>query len=244
MSALSTKKMKKTSNSISTSCASNTKKSVYLDNITPMTESQSLAFDAFKRGENLVFTGSAGTGKTFISMYLSLRAIINNLTDHKKLIIVRSAVSTRDLGALPGDLAEKTGIYELPYYAICNEITGNKNAYSSLKSDGIISYVPTSFLRGVTFNDCIVFLDEGQNCNFHELYTVVTRSGQNCQFVFSGDIRQNDLYKKQNDQSGFGQFIKVINDIPSFTQVDFNHDDIVRGPVCKEFIIATEKHGY
>ena len=244
MSATTIKKIKTAANNVSTTPSGNCRKQIFLNQVDPCTPAQELTFDAFKRGKNLVLAGSAGTGKTFLSLYLSLRAISNNLCDQRKVVIVRSAVPTRDLGALPGDLGEKTGIYELPYYSILTELTGNINAYGNLKCDNVISFVPTSYLRGVTFRDSIIILDEGQNCTYPELYTVMTRAGENCKFIFCGDMKQDDLIRKQNDRSGFGQFMKVVSDIPSFEMIGFGHEDIVRGDICKDFIIASEKYGY
>lgn len=244
MSATTIKKIKKTANSVSNLPSNNSKRHLTLDEISPLTEVQRDTFDAFKKGYNLALKGSAGTGKTFLALYLALRAISNNLVDQSKIVIIRSVVPTRDIGALPGDVEEKIGIYEIAYCSILTELTGNKNAYSAAKSDGLITFVPTSYLRGVTFRDSIIILDEGQSCNYHELSTVITRTGENCRFIFCGDIKQNDLIRKSNDVSGFNKFMDVISEMSSFKTIEFGHDDIVRGDVCREFIIKSEMLGY
>lgn len=239
MSALTVKKMKKAANNVSNFPSNNAKKNFYLEDISPITPAQRNTFELFKQGYNLILKGSAGTGKTFIGLYLSLKSILGHGSQNK-IIVVRSAVATRDIGALPGDLDEKTGIYELPYYAICNELTGNKNSYSSFKADGLVTFVPTSYVRGVTFRDSIIIVDEFQNMTDHELYSIITRAGEGCRFIFCGDFKQTDLSGKGNDKSGFANFINIVSKMDSFAQVEFTHDDIVRSGLVKEFIIAHE----
>lgn len=240
MSALTIKKMKKTANNVSNFPSTNAKKQFHLETISPITPAQTETFRQFKQGYNLILKGSAGTGKTFLSLYLALKSILTDSCDQTKIVVIRSAVPTRDIGALPGDLDEKTGIYELPYYSICHELTNNKNAYTSLKADNIISFVPTSYLRGVTFRNSIVIVDEFQNFNDSELYTTITRAGDNCRFIFCGDLRQNDLNKKNNDKSGYDNFLNIVSKMNSFRQIEFKHEDIVRSDIVKEFIIAHE----
>ena len=240
MSAITIKKIKKTANNVSNFPSNNSKKSFFLQDISPITPSQKTTFDLYRQGYNLILKGSAGTGKTFMAMFLALKSILQGSADQNKVIVVRSAVATRDIGALPGDIDEKTGIYELPYYSICAELTNNKNAYSGLKGDGVVTFVPTSYVRGVTFRDSIIIVDEFQNMNDHELYSIITRAGENCRFIFCGDIRQSDLSGKGIDKSGFANFLDIVTKMKSFAQVEFTHDDIVRSGLVKEFIIAHE----
>lgn len=244
MSATTLKKIKKAANNVTNTPTTNSRKhcNLYLDDISPITDSQRKVFEYYKKQYNLILKGSAGTGKTFLSIYLALRDIIHDLSDQNKLIIVRSAVPTRDVGALPGDLDEKTGIYELPYYSICTELTDNKNAYTSLKADGIITFVPTSYVRGLTFRNSIIVVDEASNLTYHELSSIITRAGENCRFIFCGDFKQTD-FTKDHDKKGFRDFCKVINDMPSFKTVDFTSEDIVRSELVKSFIMAEEKNG-
>jgi phosphate starvation-inducible protein PhoH len=242
MSSVTLKKIKKTANNVSNFPSNNAKrKGVRLDDIYPITKSQRETFDAFRQGYNLILKGSAGTGKTFIAMYLSMKAAFADVaSDVNKIIIVRSAVPTRDLGALPGDIDEKTGIYELPYYSICAELTDSDGTYNSLKDNKSIAFVPTSYVRGVTFRNSIIIVDEFQNMTDHELYSIITRAGEGCRFIFCGDIRQSDLSGRGNDKSGFSNFLEIVSKMDSFRQVEFTHDDIVRSGLVKEFIIAHE----
>lgn len=244
MSAQTSKKYKSTANNVTNHPSNNSRKNcnLVLDDISPITDSQRKVFDYYRKQYNLVLKGSAGTGKTFLSLYLALRDIIQGYSDQNKLIIVRSAVPTRDVGALPGDLDEKTGIYELPYYSICTELTENKNAYTSLKGDGIITFVPTSYVRGITFRNSIIVVDEASNLTYHELASIITRAGENCRFIFCGDFKQTD-FTKEHEKKGFRDFCRVINDMSSFKTIDFTSDDIVRSELVKSFIMAEEKNG-
>jgi phosphate starvation-inducible protein PhoH len=246
MSAQTVKKMKRAAQNVSSEPSNNVRKNpkINLKDISPKTANQKLAFDLYRRNFNLILKGSAGTGKTFISIYLALKSIFQTLDEETptKLIIVRSAVPTRDVGALPGDLSEKTGIYELPYFAICGELTNNKNAYQTLKADNVISFVPTSYVRGITFSNAIIIVDEASNLNYHELASIITRAGENCRFIFCGDYKQSD-FAKEFEKKGFRDFCRVAEDMPSFRTVDFTSDDIVRSELVKSFIIAEELNG-
>ncbi len=242
MSAVTLGKIKKTANNVSNFPSNNAKRKLsYLQSVSPITPSQKETFEAFKKGQHLILRGSAGTGKTFIAMYLSMKAaFMDNSGDQNKIIIVRSAVPTRDLGALPGDLEEKTGIYELPYYSICSELSNNDELYYMLKENRFITFVPTSYVRGITFRNSFIIVDEFQNMTDHELYSIITRAGEGCRFIFCGDIKQSDLSGKGIDKSGYNNFIKIVSKMDSFKQINFTHDDIVRSGLVKEFIIAHE----
>jgi predicted ribonuclease YlaK len=162
--------------------------------IEPLTENQKLSFENFERGKNLMLHGIAGTGKSFISLYLALREIMDNKnSQYKKIVIVRSVVPTRDMGFLPGSNKEKAKVYEAPYYAICTELFGRGDAYDILKQRNMVDFISTSFIRGITLNNCIIVVDEIANMTLHELDSIITRVGKNCRIIFSGDFRQSDF---------------------------------------------------
>jgi phosphate starvation-inducible protein PhoH len=211
-----------------------------LNNITPKTENQKLAFAAFNQGNHLMLHGMAGTGKTFLSLYLSLNELLNNKNGRGKIYIVRSIVPTRDIGFLPGDQNEKTRVYEAPYQAICNELFGRGDAYQILKQKNIIEFVSTSFIRGITLNNCFVLVDEFSNCNFHELDSVITRTGENCRLIFCGDFRQSDLTREQ-ERNGIRKFMQIIQNINGIVYVEFRKEDIVRSKLVSDYIIEREK---
>lgn len=211
--------------------------------IEPLTENQKLSFENFERGKNLMLHGIAGTGKSFISLYLALREIMDNKnSQYKKIVIVRSVVPTRDMGFLPGSNKEKAKVYEAPYYAICTELFGRGDAYDILKQRNMVDFISTSFIRGITLNNCIIVVDEIANMTLHELDSIITRVGKNCRIIFSGDFRQSD-FTKEHEKNGLTEFMKIINHMKSFTFIDFKQDDIVRSGLVREYIIQKDKLG-
>lgn len=210
-------------------------KTLKIKQINPLTDTQKKVFDAYYHDQNLFLSGCPGTGKTFIASFLALQEILSDLSTREKLYIVRSAVPTRQLGYLPGNLKEKMEEYECPYMSIFEELFGKKDAYQSLKQKKKVEFLSTSFLRGITFNDCIVLVDEDSNLNFHELDTLITRAGKNCKLIFCGDVRQCDFDGKR-EKSGIPEFIKIIRNIKAFTIIDFEVNDIVRSGLCKQYL--------
>lgn len=207
-----------------------------LQDIEPMTDTQAQVFDSYLSGKNLMCHGVAGTGKTFISSYLAIRDIIEKYDDKESLQIVRSVVPTRDMGFLPGSQKEKSRVYEAPYYSIFGELFGRGDAYEVLKSRNQVHFTTTSFVRGLTFNDSIVIVDECQNMTYHELDSIITRLGDNCRVIFCGDFRQSD-FKWDDERQGILNFMKIIKSMKSFDFVEFQKEDIVRSDLVKEYII-------
>jgi phosphate starvation-inducible PhoH-like protein len=204
----------------------------------PLTDNQRLTFEAYEQDQHLLLVGTAGTGKSFLSIYLGMNDIMERKT-HDKMVIVRSVVPTRDMGFLPGSNKEKSKVYEAPYYSIFNELFGRGDAYEYMKTRNVVEFMTTSFVRGITINDAVIIVDEFQNMTPGELHSVFTRIGKNCKVVFAGDIKQNDLDSRR-DVSGFKDFFKVINKMRSFNVIEFNRDDIVRSDLVREYIIARE----
>ena len=218
----------------------NNKLNFKLTHIEPLTQNQKLVYTSFEQGKNLMLHGIAGTGKSFISLYLSLKEILNENSIYKKLYIIRSVVPTRDMGFLPGNSKEKSKVYEAPYYAICTELFGRSDAYEYMKMKNIIEFNTTSFIRGITFNDSIIIVDEMANCTLHELDSVITRIGKNCRIIFCGDFRQSD-FSKEYERNGLHDFIKIIRNMKQFSFVDFNVNDMVRSNLVKDYIIQKDK---
>lgn len=215
--------------------------SLEMKKIEPLTENQRLSFENFEKGKNLMLHGIAGTGKSFISLYLALDEIFRNTTgNYQKVVIVRSVVPTRDMGFLPGNNKEKAKVYEAPYYAICSELFGRGDSYEVLKQKNLVEFISTSFIRGITLNNCIIIVDEMQNMSGHELDSIITRVGKNCRIIFSGDFRQSDFTKEQ-EKNGLGQFMQIIKKIKSFTFIDFDEKDIVRSNLVREYIILKDR---
>jgi len=219
------------------------KTSLSLKRIEPLTENQKIAFDSYYQGKNLLLHGIAGTGKSFISIYLALNELMNNsYNEYDKLVIIRSVVPTRDMGFLPGSAKEKSKMYEAPYYAICTELFGRGDSYELLKNKELIEFQTTSFIRGITFNNSIIIVDEMANCTLHELDSVITRIGKNCKIMFCGDFRQSD-FVKDNDKKGLMNFLRIIRKMDSFEFIDFDENDIVRSNLVKSYIIEKDRLG-
>lgn len=208
-----------------------------IKNVTSLTPSQEAAFIAFENDSNLLLHGCAGTGKTYIAMYLALQEVLSER--FKKVVIVRSAVPTRDVGFLPGSLEEKLKVYEQPYSSIANNLFNRGDAYSILKNKFMLEFIPTSFIRGTTLDNCVVIVDEINNLTFHELDSVITRLGSNTKMILCGDQSQTDL-KFKDEQVGLIHFMDIISKMESFYRVDFQKEDIVRSGLVKEYIIAKE----
>lgn len=210
--------------------------------ISPLTVSQSDLFKSYKEGKNLAAIGTAGTGKTMCGLYLAMSDVMTK-QEYEKIVIIRSAVQTREQGFMPGSQAEKAAVYEAPYQDIANDLFGRKDAYQILKQKGMIEFLTSSFVRGLTFDNAVILVDECQSMTYHELDTIITRVGESSRIIFCGDTRQDDLAINRNraDVSGLGDFMNVLRDIPSFKTVQFTVDDIVRSGLVKEYIIAKER---
>ena len=209
----------------------------------PITVNQEKAFEAWDEEDHLVLVGSAGTGKTFIAMYMAIESLLEENSDYEKVVIIRSVVPTRDQGFLPGTQKEKEDAFTIPYRTIAAEIFGDPAAYNKLVTNKQVSFESTSFIRGATFNNAIVIVDEMQNLNFHELDSVITRCGKNCRIIFSGDYKQSD-FKKEEEREGIIKFLHIIEHLNNFTVVQFNWEDIVRSGLVRDYIMTKEMIGY
>lgn len=207
--------------------------SLTLNEVEPLTQNQVKAFESQK---HLVLHGVAGTGKTYISCYLAFDDMIKGIYEH--LVIIRSAVSTRDMGFLPGGEKEKAGVYEEPYKDIAVELFGRGDAYDILKGRGLLHFMTTSYIRGVTLRNSVIIVDECQNMTFHELDSIITRIGRGCRIIFCGDFRQSDLQK-----NGLLDFLRILEKMEEFDLIDFEIRDIVRSDFVKQYITAKTELG-
>lgn len=197
----------------------------------------------FQQVPILIQYGSAGTGKTAVALYCALSEVLDRSTPYDKIIIIRSAVQARDIGFLKGTEKEKNEAYEIAYAGLCDELMIYKsNNYRNLKERGIIEFHNTSFMRGQTWNNTIVIVDECQSATYHELSTAMTRLGTDSKIIFCGDMKQSDLHKK-GDVSGLPQLMKVLEKMPEgmVEFVIYTPEDIVRSGLVKEFLLAEEK---
>ena len=214
-----------------------------LRDIDPLTENQQKLFESYSEGKNIIAYGAAGTGKTFITLYNALCDVLDPSTPYEKIYIVRSLVSTREIGFLPGDHEDKSTLYQIPYKNMVKYMFELPSAadfemlYGNLKAQETISFWSTSFIRGTTFDRAIIIVDEFQNLNFHELDSIMTRVGENTKIMFCGDATQTDLIK-QNERNGIVDFMRVLRLMSSIDIIEFSVEDIVRSGLVKEFILA------
>jgi len=214
-----------------------------LTDIEPLTDNQRIFFEEYAKDKNMFGYGCAGTGKTFIALYLALKDVLSEHTPYEKVYIVRSLVSTREIGFLPGDHEDKSSLYQIPYKNMVKymfEMSSDQEfdqLYYNLKSQETISFWSTSFIRGTTFDNAIILIDEMQNLNFHELDSIITRVGQDSKIIFCGDVRQSDLVKT-HERNGIIDFMRIIETMEEFATVEFQLEDIVRSGLVRSYLIS------
>lgn len=214
--------------------------------IAPKTEKQRDAmiewFDREKNSDEfyndtVVLIGSAGTGKTFLACHMALQLVLNENEPYKKIVIVRSAVQSRNIGFLPGEEGDKISVFKAPYKYLFDKLVNYSKAYQNMEDLGIVQFECTSFLRGTTFEDAIVIFDECQDTTQEEFETVITRFGRNCRMFIVGDGAQNDI----GTQSGFNKVMRVLTKMDGVSVVEFGIEDIVRSGFVKEYLRAKSK---
>ena len=220
-----------------------------LVDIEPLTENQKRLFKSYEEGKHLVAYGVAGTGKTFITLYNALNDVLSTDTPYDKIYLVRSLVSTREIGFLPGDHEDKSYLFQVPYKNMVKYMfqmpsdADFEMLYGNLKAQETIKFWSTSFIRGTTLDNAIVIVDEFQNLNFHELDSIITRVGENTKIMFCGDATQTDLIKT-NERNGIVDFMRILRAMPSFDVIEFDIEDIVRSGLVREYIVAKIETGF
>lgn len=204
----------------------------HLSYVQPLTNNQAKVLGSNK---SQVLMGYAGTGKTYLASYLAYKAVLED-REFDKILYMRSAVSTRNLGFLPGTDKDKIAVYEAPYEDTAKKLLGRGDAYEILKAKGIVHFTSTSFVRGINLNNTILIVDECQNMTYHELDSIITRLEENCLVFFCGDMRQSDL-----PSNGLSDFFKVLRAMDQFEFTEFQKEDIVRSKLVKDYIIKKEE---
>jgi len=217
--------------------------SQYLLDIEPLTDNQRIMFEEYGKGQNIFAYGAAGTGKTFVAMYLALRDVLDENTPYEKVYVVRSLVATREIGFLPGTHEDKSSLYQIPYKNMVKYMfempddASFEMLYENLKNQETVSFWSTSFLRGTTLDKAIVIVDECQNLNFHELDSIITRVGEDTKIMFCGDASQSDL-QRSNERSGIIDFQRILQQMKEVSLIEFGVEDIVRSGLIKSYLIA------
>lgn len=176
-------------------------------------------------------SGPAGTSKTFTACYTSLHLLAEKKV--KKIILCKPIQESGEkLGFLPGDIADKIDPYMQSYISNFKKIVGNELT-ESLVHHGIIEFKPLAFMRGDTFDDAFMILDEAQNAQWHALILFITRMGKNSKVLVTGDISQYDIAK---DKVSFHKFIKIFNRVNGVGVHEFTSKDIVRAKILQDIV--------
>ena len=200
--------------------------------VQPLNFIQGEYLEAIKSNDIIFGVGSAGTGKTFIAASYAASELFHRRID--RVILTRPNVETgRGLGFLPGTLEEKYAPYLLPFDAIFTKALG-AGFYDYCLKAKTIEPTPLGFLRGTTFDNCIVLVDEAQNCTREEMKMLLSRIGKNCKMIFSGDTEQSDI----GGDSGLEDAVNRLDGIEGIEIIEFLDEDIVRSKMCKAIIQA------
>ena len=213
-----------------------------------ITKNQTEVIKEYKKGKCIFLYGSAGTGKTFITLYHALKEVLDSKTQYQRVYVVRSLMPTREIGFLPGDEEDKSALYQVPYDNMVRFMFKMPTEdqfdflYDRLRQQGSLMFLSTSFLRGITLDNAIIIVDECQNLNFHELDTIMTRVGQDSKIMFCGDFDQSDL-SKEREREGLGNFMRIINEMKEFHLCEFDIGDIVRSGLVRSYIVQKYNTG-
>lgn len=202
--------------------------------VQPKTLKQELYLEAIEEYDVVFGIGSAGTGKTYVAAMYAAEKLFYRETE--QIIVTRPNVeSSKPLGFLPGELEEKYAPYLEPFDGVFLKVFG-KTHYELLKKRGQIAAKPLGFMRGATFDNAIVLVDECQNMTEKEFKLLLTRIGEGTKLIFSGDSRQVDI-----PDSGLMSTIERLKHIPEIGVIEFDAYDIVRSKLCKDIILSYER---
>lgn len=191
------------------------------------------------KAQHGLLTGPPGTAKTYTACAKGLLGLQRKL--YERIIIVRSAVATRPLGYLPGDINDKQEVYAEPYVDIFDDLCGGNQNWSTLSRHKLVEFKTTSHLRGVTWDNSYVILDEIQNFNYHECRTAATRVGEGTSLVVCGDTDQSDLTDRR-EAEGHMKFLKIFSAMENVSYINFVADDIVRSGFVQDYVEAEENY--
>ena len=202
--------------------------------IVAKTEGQKRYLSALKSFPITIATGPAGTGKSYLATSFAAQQLGDNVIE--KLIIARPAVEAGEkMGFLPGEIADKFGPYLVPYLETLHKRLG-KSFTEYLIKTGRVEAVPFAYMRGRSWSNSLILLDEAQNTTADQMKLFLTRIGENSQIIINGDVKQADI----KGLTGLDDAVRRISYIPSVKHVHMTVDDIVRSPLCKELVMAYE----
>ena len=205
----------------------------------PRNEHQRQYLESIENNTVTIGLGPAGSGKTYLAVY---EALLHHWAKQKKrMVITRPAIEAGEkLGFLPGDMSDKLDPYMRPIYDALFDQIGIQMTNEKIER-GYIEIAPLAYMRGRTFNNCFIILDEAQNATLEQLKMVLTRVGEGCKLVIDGDPGQSDLpgYKKE---SGLYRLKDILQDVPDVGIVQFDRHDIVRSQVVIDIVQAFEEY--
>ena len=197
-------------------------------------ENQQALVDAFEKDDMIFAVGPAGTGKTYLSIALAVRALKDK--DIKKIILSRPAVEAGEkLGFLPGDMKDKIDPYLQPLYDALEDMIPSVKLQDMMEKH-VIQIAPLAFMRGRTLSDAVVILDEAQNTTPAQIRMFMTRMGWNTKMIITGDMRQIDLPRQQ--KSGLKEALQILDGIEGISIVNLNQKDIVRHKLVTRIVKA------
>jgi len=208
----------------------------FLDEIR-LTPKQNEFFNTIKNNTITIATGPAGTSKTFTASYASVIAL-SSPEPISKIILTKPIVEAgENLGFLPGSVMEKISPYMESYVTTFHKIIG-KTMTEKLSESEVIEMRPVAYMRGSTFNNSFMILDEAQNMNFHQLMTYITRLGEKSKMVICGDISQHDI---KHNLVALPEFVKMISGVPKIGTFEFSKEDIVRNKIIVDIVERYEQ---
>ena len=201
-------------------------------------QNQQTLVDAFEKDDMLFAVGPAGTGKTYLSIALAVKALKEKQV--KRIILSRPAVEAGEkLGFLPGDMKDKIDPYLQPLYDALEDMIPAVKLQDMMEKH-IIQIAPLAFMRGRTLNDAVVILDEAQNTTTAQIKMFLTRMGWNTKMIVTGDLTQIDLPK--NTRSGLGEAIKILDGVEGISMIRMDDKDIVRHKLVTKIVKAFDKY--
>ena len=201
-------------------------------------ENQQQLVDAYEKNDMVFATGPAGTGKTYLSIALAVRALKEKTA--RKISLSRPAVEAGEkLGFLPGDMKEKIDPYLQPLYDALGDMLPAVKLQDMMEKN-IIQIAPLAFMRGRTLSDAVVILDEAQNTTPAQLRMFLTRMGWDTKMIITGDMTQIDLPRGQ--RSGLSEALQILKDVEGIGFVELNKKDIVRHKLVTRIVNAYESH--
>ena len=206
--------------------------------IKPRTDNQQQLIEAYEKNDMVFAIGPAGTGKTYLSIALAVKALKNKTI--KKIVLSRPAVEAGEkLGFLPGDMKDKIGVYLQPLYDALEDMIPAAKLQDMMEKN-VIQIAPLAFMRGRTLNDAVVILDEAQNTTPAQIRMFLTRMGWNTKMIITGDKTQIDLPKHQ--KSGLNEAVDILTGVEGIGFVNLTKKDIVRHKLVTRIVNAFEQY--